>query len=62
MAITAPEGLLGGKGSFWPGKRLLEPPAPVVWGRKPGEHNGCGRLIKQILTHSLLPIPTTVQG
>ena len=26
-----------GKGSFWPGKRFQEPPAPVVWRRKPGE-------------------------
>ena len=26
-----------GKGSFRPGKRLQEPPAPVVWGRKTGE-------------------------
>ena len=26
-----------GKGSFRAGKRLQEPPAPVVWGRKPGE-------------------------
>jgi len=28
---------LGGKGSFRAGKRPQEPPAPVVWGRKPGE-------------------------
>ena len=40
-----------GKGSLRPGKRRQEPPAAVVWGRKPGELSS--------MTHLLVLFSTT---